>query len=298
MVETIQPRQYFPISRNLADPNDTATYYLQAVIKNATTGATIQTVNLTNLSGRLHAASWQAPADSTGRGLFITITTTVYTDSGRTTKSDVYQEEHETYLVYDRFNMLQALAMQINALSEGGQGADIDYKKIREIFKAVAEKIKPEVHIETKNVDFGQVLTRIDQIPGKVVSAIEFPETEDIDFSPVIKEVQKNSKEIVKKIDDLDIPEDVDLSPVLEAIDSLSVDGFTEKVKKINELMTTLHENFEKFSPDIQKSMEKILSELKDFLYAVAVKEGSQQKEKPAGPRTELNRFGNIVKRQ
>ena len=85
MLSTIQPREYFPITRLLIDPLDSGTYYLRAVIKNAKTGSTIDTVSLPQISGRYYGTTWQTPADSSGRGLFLMITVEVYTDSGFTT---------------------------------------------------------------------------------------------------------------------------------------------------------------------------------------------------------------------
>src|SRR3990167_2297855 len=99
----LNPREYFPIVRQLNDPLDVGTYYVQAIIRNARTGATLDTLSLTDEGGqRFSYTTWQTPADTSGLGLFITITLTVYTDSGYTEKAGNYGIEQQTYLIQER----------------------------------------------------------------------------------------------------------------------------------------------------------------------------------------------------
>src|SRR5574337_612585 len=100
----LEPREYFTIARGLEDYTDSTTYYVRAVIRNARTDALIDTVNLTDNGNRRFTKAWQVPADPSGLGFYIIVTTTVYTDSGYTTKAENYLERFEEHLVQNRPN--------------------------------------------------------------------------------------------------------------------------------------------------------------------------------------------------
>src|SRR5258707_3851150 len=99
----LEPLEDFTIARGLEDHTDSTTYYVRAVVRDAKTDALLATVNLTD-QGDAHRFSkkWQIPADQTGQGYYLLITTSVYTDSGYTTKSSNYGDKDETYLVMRR----------------------------------------------------------------------------------------------------------------------------------------------------------------------------------------------------
>src|SRR3712207_5094711 len=118
---TLNPLEEFVIARQLNDPADTNTYYVQAVIRNAKTDAVIATVNLDNKGSQRFTKTWQVVQDPTGLGLYVTITTTVYTDSSYSTKSTTYGVEQHEHLIQDR----------INPWLRTGGGADVDYKRVR-----------------------------------------------------------------------------------------------------------------------------------------------------------------------
>ena len=86
----LTPQKIFTIVRGLENHIDTATYYVQAVIRNSRTNAIIDTINLTDRDGYRFSKEWQVPADPSGEGLVIDIVTSIYTDSGYTTKSENY----------------------------------------------------------------------------------------------------------------------------------------------------------------------------------------------------------------
>ncbi len=222
---SLQPREYFPISRVLADPADATVYFVRAVVRNARTNAVIDTLNLVSLGNGAWAYSWQVPADPSGQGIFISITTRVYTDSGYTTLSDAYVQENQTYQIYDRMKWVAAMAQQISAI---GMGPDIDYKKIGAVVaKAITKGLEP-------------LKTAVDDI-AEDVDAIELPEAKETDLGPVLEGLASlaialeplgklqnadlsNITALIndarEKVAAIKMPEqkETDLSPVLDAI--------------------------------------------------------------------------------
>ena len=133
----LSPGETFAIVRQLADPNDSATYYVQATIRNARTDALLDTKNLTDRGGQRFSVEYQVPSKSSD-AVYIAISTRVYTDSGYTTLSDAYGQEIATYLV------------EMRQQHFGGGGSGISYQKIEEIVRAVlAEVEKPEPAVPT-----------------------------------------------------------------------------------------------------------------------------------------------------
>src|SRR3990167_11298322 len=98
----LEPGEYTGISRQLADPNDSTTYYVRAIIRNARTDATIDTVDLDSKGLGRYQAEWHVTSTVPAGGFFISITTYVYTDSGYTTLSTDYSAESNTYLIEPR----------------------------------------------------------------------------------------------------------------------------------------------------------------------------------------------------
>lgn len=297
MINTIQPREYFPIARILPDPADVATYYVRAVIRNAKTNATIETVNLTDQTGRIFSYNWQAVADSSGQGLFITITTSVYTDSGYTTKSDIYGEEQDTFMIYDRMKTAQAMANQIAALISPASSPDIDYKKIKKMIDEAVAPIKQEVAgvktlvssfetQEQKETDLLPVLTAIANIP-------KAEPQEKIDFSPVFQAISA-AREDIKAIE---IPEqkETDISPILDKLDAMDASGAIEDIKTLTNATQEARVKINETLPDVENMLSEILAKLKEvLLYKIAA--DSYGKVKPeTGPKA--NSFGNIISR-
>lgn len=299
MVDTLQPREYFPISRLLPDPSDSNTYYLRAVIRNATSGATIDTVDLLTQGNRIYAEAWQAPSDPSGRGLFITITTSVYTDSGYTTKSDVYGEETDTFVVFDRFNSLQLLATQISAIV--GSGAEeIDYKKIKKMiddaFQNVSARLKVLESKETpKPLDLSPVLASLSKISSAVAS-IKIPEFEKADLAPFLEKFTSETNRVLEAIAAIVIPEPEKMPDILSPINERFDEVETKRGEDMEQLQTLLKE----LAPKIE-----VLQQFTDAarLFArFSDKEKPEEKmpEKKSEPKevSEINRFGKLVKRK
>src|SRR5947209_2026571 len=98
----LHPQNSFTVVRQIANHLDTDTNYVRAVIRNAYTDAIIDTLDLTDKGSQRFSKNWQVPADPSGQGFYISIVTSVYTDSGYTTKNPNYGDEENTYLVQDR----------------------------------------------------------------------------------------------------------------------------------------------------------------------------------------------------
>ncbi len=128
------PQRVFTVVRQITNHTDTATYYVRAVIRNAYTDAIIDTLNLTDKGGQRFKYDWQVPADPSGQGFYVSIVTSVYTDSGYTTKSENYGDEESTYLVSR--NSTQGRL--------GGAGSGVDSFTVRSIIQEELDKRKPE----------------------------------------------------------------------------------------------------------------------------------------------------------
>jgi hypothetical protein len=300
MVNTIQPREYFPITRLLIDPLDAATYYLRAVIKNAKTGATIDTVSLAQISGRYYGVTWQVPADSSGRGIFILVTVEVYTDAGFTTRAEGYYDEAEMYFIYDRFNFVQGLATQISALA--GDGIDIDYKKIDTILrKALKDGVKFPDFPTPEKTDLNPVLKLLEKVEAAVAKIpTNHPDKEEINLTPILDSLERVHNELSGKIGQIPTEHpSVDHTPVLQAVDGikevLSANGSLDQLLKLPEIIGQLADKVQEAMPGVSTQLEDIGGKLKDFLYAVSVRDGSAEK-KPIAPKAIMTRGGNIRK--
>jgi hypothetical protein len=215
----LRPGEKFVIARGLGDHTDSGTYYVQATVRNARTDELLATVKLTDRGNRRFSSDYQVPWDSSGLGMYILVTTTVYEDSGYTTKSASYTEEFNEYLVDER-----------QPQSTGG-GAEIDYKKIRKIFSEEVEKLPepPEVEVDLQPIYglLGKIL--------QVCNEITMPEMPDMSG------LEKELSTISKQISNLPKPERVNLVPVLTAIADLkskydnTIKSALEEVKRIAE---------------------------------------------------------------
>lgn len=122
----LNPLEQFTIVRQLdwaADPN---TYYVQAVIYNVQNNAVIAKVNLSSLGSQKFSQAWQVLGNPGMMGFYISIVTTVYTDSGYTQVSPTYSTDEHTYLVQQRY---------VPALGPNGGGIEFDYKMIRKLIQ-------------------------------------------------------------------------------------------------------------------------------------------------------------------
>lgn len=191
----LQPGQSAPIVRQLGLPGDSSTYYVQAVVKNSATGATITTINLTDQGSQRFTGSFDVPQDPLGFGYYIDITTSVYTDSGYTTLSNIYTIDMQSLLVFDRLTW---------GRNVGGGGDMTDYDKIA---KMIREEIKgidfPEIP-KPEKVNLEPVLATIWETGRRVEDKLDAIDTKTRDAS-IVKAVDKLGKSILSKMDEATI---------------------------------------------------------------------------------------------
>ncbi len=246
---SLQPQTTYQIVRQLPDPSDSTTYYVQAKIRRCVDDTVLQTINLTDLGSRRFKGSYTVPADSSGVGFYIDITTTVYTDSGYTTKSTTYSEELEQYLVWDRVTKLGG---------GGGGGSDIDYKKIQkmlDLIKTDFPKIPP--------ADYSPILKMLSDIKSSVES-IEMPEEKNVEFKPVIDALKATETMIIKAIDEKEFEfEPTDLTPIMDKIEDKDVDlsGVEGKLESIEKMVK---EDYDEKKGT--RELQKLADILKPFL--------------------------------
>lgn len=213
----IRPNAPLPIVYVISDPSDSATYYVRSVIRNSATGSIIQVsgANFVNLTvsasnSRRFSKTIQSPQDSSGVGFYIDVTTTVYTDSGYTTVSPVYQEENVKYLVLEPWT---------TGLGLGGGGwtgekaASIDYEKIKalilEVFTNLPTTDLPEP------IDIAPLLFYIKECK-RILEAFKIPEPKEVDLTSHTQSI----KDLAYALKNFKIPEykEPDFTPLHEAI--------------------------------------------------------------------------------
>jgi hypothetical protein len=278
MIETIQPREYFPIVRILKDHTDSSTNYVRAVIRNAKTNVLIETLNLTDQTGHIFSYNWQAIADPSGQGLFISITTTVYTDSGYTTKNDNYGEEIDTILIYDRTKYSQILGNQIGA--NIGDSVEVDYKKIRKIVQEEIGKIEiPKVSLTEVQSSIKGLATLIEKV---LLNS-------DKGFKDIVtafpKPIDQQLKDILGAIKAIEIPdqEKTDLSSLENGLKKLSEDLSkiiqSGKDEVIAESSISFKETLNDWKEEFLTKFEKLITnEIRDINFDVSLKPNSIEK--------------------
>src|SRR5438552_1488540 len=97
----ISPAEPYDVFYFIRNPLDAATYYVRAKIYDVRTGELLDTANLdqSSTNSRLFLKRLQAPGDPGSNGRNIVAIASVYTDSGYTTKSDIYEEQEQYYLI-------------------------------------------------------------------------------------------------------------------------------------------------------------------------------------------------------
>ena len=205
---SINPGTNFPIVRKLGDPADVGTNYVRAVVRNSATGVILETINLVDQGVQRFTSFYKVgPAED----WFFDITTTVYTDSGYTTKSDVYSEENDTYHVQVIMTpQLQNVALQ-------GGGSDINYKKIESIVRDVVEGRKTLNKDDITNST--QNLAKKDEIVNTIAT--------------LRKDIMASISSISSQIKVIKIPE-TDLKPLTNMVKALEGVFTTISNKKID----------------------------------------------------------------
>jgi hypothetical protein len=266
------PRAYFTIVRQIDDHTDTNTYYVRAVIRNSRTDETIDTVDLDDKGSNRFTYAYQLPSDSSGQGLLIDITTSVYTDAGYTTKSPNYGDENAQVLVAQRWQ--QHLG--------GVGGVDIDYKKIKKMMEEVVRKRKMQKLPDIPRTDLSPLMVQMVTLQEMIRNFV-IPEPEKVDLVPVLQDIAN----VARMIDNIEIPipekpEKLNLGPVLSELGSLKTEILEDLAEKVDNLTKRL-ENVEKAA----SKKRPITLSLKDS----DVKGNSEE------PKILRNKKGKILKR-
>lgn len=244
----LNPQENFPITRELDNPFDTATYYVQAKVYELKNRNLLDTVNLTDYGNQTFWAAWQVPADTSGMGRHIYIVTNVYTDSAYTQLSPTYATTNEKYLIQDRVTR--------SLLGGGGSFgvspfAKIDYDKMyKELESNLATLI--ERIIDNKISPIERLISDI-KIP-KIPPMPDFPEIPEVNYGKIAKMISENHPELKKTLE----------RAVKDEVTAL-LGGHAEKVKK---LMGEMTDHAEKVTEMTQNSTKHFadLAHLKTYL--------------------------------
>ncbi len=242
----IAPLKSFLVERFLNNPSDSGTYYCRAIITNSLTGAVLATLNLNDNGGKYFSYPWTTPADLSGTGLQITISITVYDDSGYSTESVVYGTDKKGYIVRD-------LAGSRAFGGYAGQGTrtekieKIDYKKIKVLLlEAIKEGVEfpdfPKSYddSELRNIVssvHGSVksLPTVEQIISSLISTPEFSNLKTIlTLSDRFKQTETSHENLHKNVSDSMESSDSKMTFFRKQLDEL-VRGAVQKLHELIE---------------------------------------------------------------
>ena len=197
----LNPGEPFPIVRVLERHTDSNTYFVRAVVRrqSGTSISTIETVDLTDQGNRIFSKVIQAPTDASATGLYIFVTSSVYTDAAYTTKSPNYGDQTVTYLVSQRWNMAFG----------GGGGGGISDRRLREVIREEFEKLLIDL------APLHSHLSRIEKLVRDIPD-IEIPEPESLD---PIRIALVGLRRVIENIPKPDI---VDFSPLSSQFQTVS----------------------------------------------------------------------------
>ena len=216
-----EPKEYIPITKQITDPLETSTLYVRAYMRNAKTDVLLDTIDLTDKGDQRFRGEVEAPHDPTGNGVYITITTQVFEDSGYTSASSIYPINEESHLIQTR-----------PTINLGGGGADVNYDKVRRIIKEEIDKI-PEVEIPRHEiVDISPLLKEIKSVKAdinnisipempKIPEFPKIPKQEKVDLQPILNKLKDLESSVIKTIGNIPKSKETDLKPLLKSVKSL-----------------------------------------------------------------------------
>jgi len=201
----LNPQKSFSVIRQIANHIDTGTYYVRAVIRYAYTDVLITNLDLDLKGDQRYSKNWEVVADPSGQGIYISIVTSVYTDSGYTTKSENYGDEINTYLIQERV---------LGSLKSGG---GLDMRTTRRIIEESLEKIKfPEQEKISipKQKEYDNKFNEMAQGLSDIKTLIASIPTENVNLSPLMTRLNELSQEVKTK----PVTKETDLNPILNSI--------------------------------------------------------------------------------
>lgn len=260
----IRPSSTFPIVRQIADPTDSATYYVRAVVRDSISGVTLDTVNLVDQGGQRFTYNYPAPQDGSGFGRYIDVTTTVYSDSGYTTRTGVYADENQTYVVKEYTG---------NLGGAGSGGSDINYKKIRALLKEVIdEQEKVEMPEMPEQKDLMPAIVALESRIVGAISALPKPEKpEKIDLAPVLEKIDEAINTFLIAIDQKEVTPETDLSPILNALPVQELVGALEQTQALVQVITDASEKLTAMV-ESQAELDQLRTAAEQFTSAIKTK--------------------------
>lgn len=241
----IRPQRNFTVVRQIANHLDTETYYVQAIIRDAFTDEILETLNLEDKGGQRFTKAWLVAQDPSGEGRDISIVTSVYTDSGYTTKSENYGDEENTHTIEARIP---------SGRGGGGSLSSTDIKRVVSTLlderdeKKKKEESEKEVEEEEEPEE---VIDRTDEIISAINNLAEVlkpKEADPVDFTPVLNALNTVAQMIVDK----EVTTETDLNPILEAVQ--------ESLDKREEMNKSLVEILKSFKESVQSGIDKSVS--------------------------------------
>lgn len=252
----LNPQEQFVVVRQIGNHNDTETYFVRAVIRNAKTDALIDTLDLEDRGDYRFAKTWLVPKDSSGNGFWISIVTSVYTTDSYDTKAENYSDEETTYLVQERYIFNPNYPIPTG-------GSDINYKKIREI---VSEEVQKQVNGVVKAIP---KTPKIIEVTKEV--SVASPGT-PVDLTPILGETKAIKDLIIRKIETLVQSFDRKNESIVDDLKT-SISGLADQLEMIKE---EIDESIEEASSlekleETKKSIVDLIKQLEDGIKNISV---------------------------
>lgn len=238
------PSQIFTLVYQLGNPGDVNTYFVQAIVRYAQTGAIISTINLVNQGNQRFTGTFTVPADVSGNGYYLDITYTVYTDAMYSVLSQMYPIQNAVGQV------LQQITPGIGF--GGGDGiSEVELRRIFELYMGKSEKPKSSKEMAAESSD------RFDK--EEMYERIESVRGEPVDISPILSGLEKIGGHIKSiKIPEYPKQEKTDLSPVLRMIHIVA-----ERLASVEKISSAAH--VESLAQRLEKMIEKVEYSLKQM---------------------------------
>lgn len=257
----LRPQRNFTVVRQLANHLDTSTYYVRAVIRDAYTDEILATLDLDDKGGQRFSKNWQVVPDPSGLGREISIVTSVYTDSGYTTKSENYGDEENSHLIED-------------ARMGGGGGGGIDYYVVRKIIQEELDKLPkpepfPEIPAPQVNVRLDSVLSAIDEL--KI--ALKPEKQKEVDIQSILKAVDG----IRQAVEGKEVTPPTDLSPILAKLSEKDDDDEMTR----QEIVILLNQLYDALEKNLPEKIAGLLNQTTFEIASVKANMKAPQEEKP-----------------
>jgi hypothetical protein len=280
----ILPQSTLRIVRQLTDPYDTGTNYVQAVIRNSTTGGVVATLNLTDETAQRFTGQYTTPPDISGMGYYLDVTTTVYSDSAYTTKNTNYAIEAHTYFIHEQKTHF------------GGGGGDVNYDKIRKIVQEILDGQEKQEMPTIKDLtpEIKAMEQRIKDSVSSAVSSIRFPEQVRPDLDGVVSRISATVENaintVLMSIEQKEVTPETDLTPITQAIESLPLNEQREATQELQTLVNTLQELV-----NTQSDVDSMRLAAEEFMDKVKPRTLTAPKEKPKEENTSALRARRLL---